>query len=274
MVKGRPGPVQEGKHRPSSLSRGWRVGSESCSHLVPESADLERLAKGREPEQMTLVTSLLEPPAFSRVLASALAALESGWGEVVVNDWGLLAALESRGKGGLTAGRLLMRFRRGPGSGDSWESLDEESRRYFAWGPLYDSPFLGHLRGLGVNRLEADPPRHWHPVPDVGELRISLHGNRRLITVAGSCPWLFEPTRGTWARPASCACPCVAGGTLMLHAGPLRDPLLLKGREILENAIEGWREEDLPGFVDRIVTDDEGSGTESAWRSRNHHENP
>ena len=255
----------EGRGVFSAPTAGWDgycFGSESCSHLLPASGELDRIRRLCGSSPCVLVTPLAGPSEFEKVLRTARDALGAGWDEVVVNDWGVLSELSPGNPGSVTGGRLLLRSRRGPGSFDPWRDLDEESRRYFAWGPLYDGPFLSFLRNMGVSRLEIDPPRHWMPVPDVQGFSLSFHGDFRLISLASRCPWLHNTGEDRWERPARCPRGCLESGCVLLYADALKKPLVHLGREILEDASDDWREEDLPDTIDRLIY--AGFGTESA----------
>ncbi len=244
------------KHGLPPRAEGWhgfRFGSESCPHLLPPVRELGRLRMSCGSFPCSLVTPVAAPSDLERVLQTARDALNAGWDEVVVNDWGVLSELSPGNRGTITAGRLLLRLRRGPGIFDPWPDLDEDSRRYFAWGPLYDGPFLSFLGDMDVSRLEIDAPRHWMPVPDVKGFSLSFHGNLRLISIASGCPWLYCRTRDRWERPALCDRGCMGSGPVLLYAEALEKPLIQWGKEILEDASEDWREEDLPGEIDRLI---------------------
>jgi hypothetical protein len=148
-----------------------------------------------------------------------------------------------------------MRFRRGPGVFDPWDELDLPTRRYFAWGPLYDSPFLAFLRGKGVNRIELDPPRHWLPLPDLDGFRFSLHHGTRLISVSAACPWLYDEDKGTWKPLANCGRICTEHKDIVMNSPMLKGPLLLRGRAILERVDVDINELQLPDPVDRVIYD-------------------
>ena len=231
---------------------GYRAGSESCPGLLPDGEEMRRLTSAAHGRPLSLVTPLSGPMDLETVLERAAAAAELGWAEVVVNDWGVLNAL-SGATIGITAGRLLLRARRGPGEFDPWESLDEESRRYFAWGHLYDSPLLDQLREMGVSRIEVDPPRHRLPLPVLEGLAVSWHADFRLVSMSGACPHIEGAGRDPEPVWRSCSGQCLEHGPVLMHAGRLERPLLFAGREILEDARDSWSEEDLPDQVDRII---------------------
>jgi hypothetical protein len=172
---------------------------------------------------------------------------------LVVNDWGVLDKVRRLAGPRITAGRLLMRLRRGPGEFDPWEELDETSKRYFAWGPLYDSRFLDFLAQMGVTRLELDPPRHWLPLPEVDGFDLSLHWEERFISVLASCPWLYDDTSGTWQPLEGCRQQCLTGGDLAMSSVGLKRPLILRDKAILERVEEPPDVESLPAAVDRII---------------------
>ena len=232
---------------------GYRIGSESCVHLLPDSSRLQDGWEVPEGKSRTLVTPVAGPFGLDRVLDLAHWAHRRGWEEIVVNDWGVFKELSSVEGIKITAGRLLMRFRRGPGSSDPWPDLDDDSRRYFAWGPLCDGPFLEFLCQSGITRFETDPPRHWHPMPDLGSVRLSLHADNRLISVSSQCPWLYHPRKDNWSAGAQCPANCRTSGPVLLHSEHLDQPLIQRGMEILDDASGSWREEDLPPEVDRII---------------------
>ncbi len=222
-----------------------RVGSEGCARLVPSAREIRELPHrlGAPPERLTLVTPLCGPRELAPVVDSALAAREAGWREVVVNDWGVLRSL-----GPLplpTAGRLLLRLRRGPGEGDPWPTLDLPSRDYFAWGPLHDPPFLEFLRQRGVVRLELDPPRHWHPLPPVPDFALSLHADHRMVSLTGNCHHLPPGETG------SCHRGCL-NVPVRLTAPQLPGFLVAWGRLLLEPA-GGDVPADLPPSLDRLI---------------------
>jgi hypothetical protein len=246
------GPIPEGWD-------GTRTGSESCSQLVPSIEDLRSISEKRDPGSLSLVTPVAGPDEVADVLRAVTAAVSMGWGEVVVNDWGVLAEAGGTGGIGITAGRLLMRFRRGPGVFDLLEDpgdkMDLTTRRYFAWGPLYDSPFLAFLRGKGVDRIELDPPRHWLPLPDLDGFRFSLHQDTRLISVSAACPWLYDETESAWKPAANCGRTCTAHKDIVMTSPSLKGPLLLRGRAVLERVEDDIAELELPDSVDRFIFD-------------------
>ena len=242
------------------IPEGWdgiRIGSEFCSQLVPSIEDLRSISEKRDPGSLSLVTPVAGPDEVADVLRAVTAAVSMGWGEVVVNDWGVLAEAGGTGDIGITAGRLLMRFRRGPGVFDLLEDpgdeLDLTTRRYFAWGPLYDSPFLAFLKGKGVDRVELDPPRHWLPLPDLDGFRFSLHQGTRLVSVSAACPWLYDEDRGAWRPLAGCGRVCKTHNDVIMTAPALPNPLYLRGRAILERVDIDLDGLELPETVDRII---------------------
>lgn len=251
--------------------RGWngtRVGSETCVKLLPSGNTMEKLSTGGDSTRLSLVTPIAGPGEVSTVQDLIKTARSLGWGEVVINDWGVLAqAGRTRGPE-VTAGRLLMRFRRGPGFYDPWDEMDPASRRYFAWGPLYDSPFLVFLRRKGVTRIELDPPRHWMAPPPVKGFRFSFHLNTRLISVSAACPWLYDNERHQWGPMAGCTEDCARHGGLRMAAPALDKPLFLRDRAILEDPGLNLEDLDLPDLVDRIIYDrirDSGTGNERRY---------
>jgi hypothetical protein len=239
-----------------SFPEGWdglRIGSETCASLLPRPDQLPGLFEGIDPSRLTLVTPLADPREVGFVLECVEAARSGGWGEIVVNDWGVLSETGRRTSGGLTAGRLLMRFRRGPGETDPWENLDEPSRRYFAWGPLFDTPFLKFLKDWGVSRVEADPPRHWIPLPSSTILAVSFHRDTRMISVSGSCPWLRPGEE--WDDRDGCGGECVRSGDLLMHAPALSRPLAMRGKAVIERLDDPPPTDDQPSTVDRLIFD-------------------
>ena len=241
-----------------SIPEGWdgfRIGSESCSQLLPSAENVRRLSEKRDPGNLSLVTPVAGPDEVTNVLSAVTTAVSRRWGEVVVNDWGVLDEVGKIEGIEVTAGRLLMRFRRGPGVFDPWDEMDLPTRRYFAWGPLYDSPFLAFLRDKGVNRIELDPPRHWLPLPDLDGFRFSLHQDTRLISVSAACPWLYDEDKGAWKPLANCGRTCTAHKDIVMTSPALKGPLLLRGRAILERVYVDITELGLPDSVDRVIYD-------------------
>ncbi len=234
---------------------GFRIGSESCSQLLPSSENVLSISEKRDSGSLSLVTPIAGPDEVADVLSAVTTAISHGWGEVVVNDWGVLYEVGSMEGIEITAGRLLMRFRRGPGVFDPWDELDLPTRRYFAWGPLYDSPFLAFLRDKGVNRIELDPPRHWLPLPDLDGFRFSLHQDTRLISVSAACPWLYDEDKSIWNPLANCGCTCTVDNDIVMTSPALNGSLLLRGRAILERVDVDIAELELPENVDRIIFD-------------------
>ncbi|UCF31749.1 MAG: hypothetical protein JSV26_04910 [bacterium] len=248
--------------------QGLRFGSESCPHLLPPPEAMERIRGESAGRALALVTPVCGPGESEDVAALADRALELEWDEVVVNDWGILSGLSPRWKGRLSAGRCLVGLRRGPGLGDPWAELDDESRRYFAWGPLYDSALLELFSERGIVRLEVDPPRHWFPLPDMNAFRISFHGDFRLVSLSARCPWLYEGSADRWADPDPRRRGCLESGPVLMFSGYLTRPLIHRGREILEEASDAWSEEDLADGVDRIIYSNlDISGTGSAYNT-------
>jgi len=237
---------------------GFRIGSESCSQLLPSVEKIRVMSENRDPSSLSLVTPVAGPDEVGDVLDAVNTAVSHGWGEVVVNDWGVLDEVGVLEGIGITAGRLLMRFRRGPGKFDLSEELGDEldlsTRRYFAWGPLYDSPFLAFLKGNGIDRIELDPPRHWFPLPDLDGFSFSLHHGTRLISVSGACPWLYDEEKGAWKPLVNCERSC-AGTDIVMTNPSLKGPLMLKGRAILERVDLDMIELQLPDSVDRVIYD-------------------
>jgi len=237
---------------------GWdgiRIGSESCSQLLPSAENVRRLSENRDSGSLSLVTPVAGPDEVTDVLSVVTKAVSNGWGEVVVNDWGVLDEVGGTESIVITAGRLLMRFRRGPGVFDPWDGMDLPTRRYFAWGPLYDSPFLAFLRDKGVTRIELDLPRHWLPLPDLDWFRFSLHQDTRLISVSAACPWLYDADKSAWNPLSSCGRTCTAHKDIVMTSPALKGPLLLRGKAILERIDVDIAELELPGGVDRLIFD-------------------
>lgn len=245
--------------RISDGSDGIRIGSESCSMLLPSTEIIHGLSKEKDPGSLSLVTPVSGPDEITDVLGAIKTAAAMGWGEVVVNDWGVLSEVADMEGIGITAGRLLMRFRRGPGVFDPWDELDPATRRYFAWGPLYDSPFLAFLMGKRIGRIELDPPRHWLPLPEVDGFRFSLHRDTRLISVSGACPWLYDKNKNVWKPLKNCGKTCAGQGDIVMTSTALKGPLLLRGRAILERVDLDMTEVELPDTVDRVIYDIEVS---------------
>jgi hypothetical protein len=232
---------------------GYRIGSESCHHLLPGLEQINELSESLDPEKLSLITAIAGPGQDTNVLKTAETALNAGWGEVVVNDWGILEQVSKLGTSRITAGRLLMRFRRGPGEVDRWDELDETSRKYFAWGPLYDSAFLGFLREMGVVRLELDPPRHWLPLPETDGFALSLHLEERFVTLSAACPWLYDEEKGSWKPDEACSHQCRTGEDISMTNAKLDQPLILRDKATLEKVQQAVDLESLPANVDRII---------------------
>lgn len=238
------------------IPEGWdgvRVGSETCSSLLPSASRIRDLSEEMDPRSLSLVTSVAGPDEIKGILSVVSTAIFRGWGEIVINDWGILDAVTGSVGTGITAGRLIMRFRRGPGVFDPWDALDSSSRRYFAWGPLYDSSFLAFLKVKGVDRIELDPPRHWLPVPDVNGFQFSMHQDTRLVSVSAACPWLFDEAKGTWRSLTDCKQPCSEQNDVVMTSPQVKGALLMRERAIFEPVdidIDGL---DLPETVDRII---------------------
>jgi hypothetical protein len=133
--------------------------------------------------------------------------------------------------------------------------MDLTTRRYFAWGPLYDSPFLAFLRAKGVTRIELDLPRHWLPLPDLEGFRFSLHKDTRLISVSAACPWLYDAEKGAWKSLADCGRVCTAHKDIVMTSPALKGTLLLRGRAVLERVEVDINELNLPDPVDRVIND-------------------
>jgi hypothetical protein len=251
----------EGRER-DSIPEGFdgiRIGSEYCSQLLPSADKVRRLSRQMDPATLSLVTPVAGPDEVADVLSAVTIAVSQGWGEVVVNDWGVLNEVGDEVGGiegtGVTAGRLLMRFRRGPGISDSRDESDLPTRRYFAWGPLYDSPFLAFLKAKGVDRIELDPPRHWLPLPDLPGFRFSFHRDTRLIAVSGACSWLYKEDIGVWNPIKDCGRTCTAHKDIVMTSPALKGPLLLRGRAILERVDVDITALALPDPVDRVIFD-------------------
>ena len=234
---------------------GFRIGSEFCSQLLPSADKVRSISRQRDPKILSLITPVAGPDEVGGVLDAVRAAVSQGWGEVVVNDWGVLDEMGATEGVGITAGRLLMRFRRGPGVFDSREESDLPTRRYFAWGPLYDSPFLAFLEAKGVDRIELDPPRHWLALPDLPRFRFSFHRDTRLIAVSAACPWLYDEDKGVWGPVSDCGRTCTAHNDVVMTSNALKGPLLLRGRATLERVEVKIDELELPDSVDRIIYD-------------------
>jgi len=238
------------------IPEGWdgiRVGSETCSRLLPTRQDIRRISEEKNAARLSLVTPVAGPDEVGDVLNVILTSAGLRWGEVVVNDWGILDAAGGLEGIQITAGRLLMRFRRGPGVFDPWDELDLFSRRYLAWGPLYDSPLLALLKRKGVSRIELDPPRHWLPLPVQEGFRYSLHGDTRLIAVSAACPWLYDAEKGSWNPMTTCGCLCAPQNDLRMTSSVFEGTLLLRDRAVIERIEVDINELDLPDTVDRII---------------------
>jgi len=240
------------------IPEGWdgiRVGSETCTRLLPTSRDIRRISEEMDAGVLSLVTPVAGPDEVNDVLNIILTSAGLRWNEVVVNDWGILDAAGGLEGIQITAGRLLMRFRRGPGAFDPWDELDLSSRRYLAWGPLYDSPFLALLKKKGVSRIELDLPRHWFPLPDLNGFRFSLHRGTRLISVSAACPWLYDTEKRAWNPTAGCDRTCTGHSDMVMTSPAVDGSLLLRGRAVLERVEVDTGELKLPDNVDRIIFD-------------------
>jgi hypothetical protein len=246
--------IREGVPIPEGFD-GIRIGSEYCSQLIPSADKIRQLSRQIDPDRLSLVTPVAGPDEVADVLSAVTAAISQGWSEVVVNDWGILNEARDMERAGITAGRLLMRFRRGPGVVDYREESDLSTRRYFAWGPLYDSPFLAFLKAKGVDRIELDPPRHWLPLPDLDRFRFSFHRDTRLISVSAACPWLYDEGKGVWSPIKGCGRTCEAHNDIVMTSPALKGSLLLRGRATLERVNGDIAELELPDSVDRVIYD-------------------
>lgn len=244
---------------------GMRIGSEFCSQLLPSVQKIQSLSDEISPGSLSLVTPVAGPDEVEGVMSVVKAAVSARWGEIVVNDWGVLSGVtglaepDSECGIGITAGRLLMRFRRGPGTYELTDSPvgepDPAIRRYFAWGPLYDSPFLAFLKAKSVDRIELDLPRDWLPIPDLDDFHFSLHLSTRFVSLSAVCPWLYNPDTATWSPVNSCGCVCKSGNVIKMSNPLLKGPLYLSGRAILERVDADIDELVLPDRVDRIIYD-------------------
>ena len=246
---------------------GFRLGSETCPLLLPDKVLMERVTREYPAEKLSLITPLTGQKDLARVMLAAEVALALGFSEIVVNDWGVLHELSVISDGKLTAGRLLLRFRRGPGQSDPWDHLDEESRKYFSWGPLYDRSFMSFLSKLNITRLELDPPRHWMAIPVPENFALSFHTQYRLVSVSAVCPWRYEDNIERGIETDAQCDRCLKTGPVRLDAAPLERSLFRWGHSILEEAADDWAEEDLPSEVDRVIYEGEPlSGMVSAMK--------
>jgi hypothetical protein len=246
----------------SGIWDGVRIGSESCSRLIPSIRSIQSMTREGYPGSLSLVTPIAGPDEIGNIMSAVNTAVSEGWGEIVVNDWGVLSGLSGLspvGRASFTAGRLLMRFRRGPGACELTDRQRDEPdpavRRYFAWGPLYDSAFLAFLKANNIGRIELDLPRHWMPVPEKHGFRFSLHKNTRFISITGQCPWLYDPETGSWGPVKRCTRPCREISDIVMYAQALKRPMFLRGRAILERVEADLTELALPDSVDRIIHD-------------------
>ena len=72
---------------------GYRLGSETCHRLLPSLETMERLTGRFDAGKLTLVTPMAGQGTVSAVVRVVQAAMDLGWSEVVLNDWGILEKL-------------------------------------------------------------------------------------------------------------------------------------------------------------------------------------
>jgi hypothetical protein len=141
------------------------VGSEFCEHLFPAADDIERALAVADRHGLTavLATPIANDPLVERIVDTASQLPPAA--EILVNDWGVAAALRAAQPGrSIVVGRQLARMIKDPRAPSPW-------MRPYA--PGYGSaPFRRILDGLGIRHLELDVPpfataETWC-VPDMG----------------------------------------------------------------------------------------------------------
>ncbi len=135
-------------------------GIEFCERLLPTQEELSRALDAAAQRSMafTFVTPFLTDAGMEK--AEALIAFLRGTGrdvEVVVNDFGLLYALNQKGwKGPIALGRLLTKQKRGPRILNIASQLPAGALEHFKQSNIDAPSTVEALSQLGVVRVELD----------------------------------------------------------------------------------------------------------------------
>ena len=190
-------------------------GVEFCEHLLPSPEDVSAAveAAGAADRGFTLLT----PYGTDRMVDAVEGLVDAAQGardfEVVVNDWGVLHRLRSRGGVRLTIGRGLNRMIRDPripdvgpehlggdAPPDSWRRSSADS-----------STFRSMMKSLGIYRVETDVPLQGPPPPPPDDgIRTTVHLPWGMVASGRICMVnaLSKSPSVRLTAPLACNAPC------------------------------------------------------------------
>jgi len=195
-------------------------GVEFCEHLLPTAEDVEAACAfcARNNWGLTLLTPYVTDWGLEKIepLFQALEDHGPDDTEVVVNDWGVLRKVKSRGGASLRAvlGRGLNRMVRDPRVPDVGPEHLGGDEPPAAWrSASHDSQgFRTMLRQAGVDRVEADLPMQGLQDLGPGEqgLRLSLHLPYGMVASGRICMMsgLGQAASVRFTPPRACTAPC------------------------------------------------------------------
>lgn len=239
------------------------LGSDFCPELLPCAEELLRAI--RLAERAGLALTLCTPPVSERYLSHILMLLDAlakhaPKTEVVVNDWGLLKALQPY-PFPLSAGRTFQKNKRDPRISTLWPRLSPEMREFYRGNNLLHPSFLTFLKRFRVTRLEMDLPP-WGIDAQLfraADVPISLHLSNTFVTTSHVCPTraTFTPTEEPSRE--KCGRPCLKT-TFRLRNPVFASSLVLRGNTYFVDEGDTFTQTSLAESlqstpIDRLVYD-------------------
>jgi hypothetical protein len=255
------------------------LGPEFCDALLPSPGVLaEVLAEAADRGRaVTLVTPVCSDEGFRRSL-ELLDAFPSG-AEVVVNDWGLLAAVRDRGQVPVL-GRALVAGTRDPRTRDLARPGDVLHEDQLRASSLSSPVFQRFLLGQGIGRVELDNRPQGYGHEALPGLRATLRLPEVFVAVTRRClaRFLFADEDRESVSVGPCHQECrrgvldqrlldrPTGGWVVGNGQYVLNPVLPDAdslrrwavdRVVVDEAFEGLQERD--GTEARVVVDDWGT---------------
>lgn len=235
------------------------LGFEFCLELLPSSEELERAI--RIAREKALALTLCTPPIPETYLSHVLdlmdfLANEAPETEIVVNDWGLLKAMQSY-PFPLSAGRTFQKNKRDSRILTLWPTLSPVMQAFYRGNNVLQPSFLAFLRRFRITRVEIDFPP-WGIDPELlrnSDLPVSLHGPFTYVTTSHVCPTLATVAQaaGGAVQVHRCSRPCLTTGFTLKNPA-FAAPLLLRGNTYFVENADGWDDSILTdSAVDRMV---------------------